>query len=297
MRKMTMMLLSTALVIGFAGCGTTSSSTTVAISEDSISLDNDASVEAEISIEEPIDPTSEAIVEDFEYEEPEIEADALWDHAEETPEETSSGALFSQPIPTASEMYSESDLDNYLANAKVNYQDYLSQDDVFMKFDAEGFMSACGYENVGGFNRQPYMARAGWWIERNGIKICYTILDNGTYAIHAENSTDSVCAVDLSYDDEDGIILSMDFFTSEMIAHRKVSMRQLKNLVAVAYCLSSSDEIDFARMPVIFGYRLNKLESLVNIDKELNFIYDNLRTDTKHVGQIGINAEEYVVYE
>lgn len=290
MRKIATMLLSTALIIGLAGCGVNNGSTTVATSEDTVKTPN---AESEISIDEPYGSTADT-AEEFEYDEPEIEADALWDNTQETSEEASNTSLFTQPIPGSSEMYSESDIDNYLANAKVNYQDYFSTSETGRThFDMDGFMEACGYENIGGFDAPNYYKMAAWWIERNGVKICYFLVDNGMFLIYASSGNESAIASDILRDSigEDDIITDCSFYVERMAICNGNSIEELKGNVAVAYYLSRND-VDLAKMPLSHKYLINVPENFIPLDKDLTYFYDQAATN----GNEEI-ATSYHVYE
>lgn len=267
MRKMTMMLLSTALVIGFAGCGATSSSTTVAISEDSVP----------VYIQEAEEATS-AITPETGNEEP-----------EEAP-----GMIFTLPVPTASEMLSGAELDDYLANAKVNYQDYIFEGEVRRQFDMDGFMEACGYEYAGGFDEPPCIPIAGWFISRNGIDYAYCMHDGGIFSIYAYDGVNGAVANDLVRTEDnksERLTPHYKFFSENGHFPDSVTMTELKAGVAVALYIAFGDG-DLSKLPITYSYRLEVLDTPFIVDRNLDFLYDINAIDAGAYA-----ATEYIVYD
>lgn len=285
MRKMMTMLLLTALIIGLTGCGTNNGSTTVTTSEDAFSS-NSISAETEVSIEEPTEPATDAIVEEFEYDEPEMEASAFEDYTEESEDTVfSAGSIYNLSDQRS---WTETDAIDYLNSVGTNWEKYLTNE----QFDLDKFANDLGYEFV---EIPEYHGQCFYWLSRGELSVCICIDVYDAISAYVENNSETVrIKSGHEADEPEEITIKCNYFDSDAsytFYRTPASRKRVEMLASLLSYFAKEDSINCLSLPYPISHDVVLYHAKLAISKDIPSFANKEYQDTMAPNSESIHKE------
>ena len=168
-----------------------------------------------------------------------------------------SGSVYTLPVGSKGEEWSESQLDNYLADCKPYQDNCIPNEKGNIKVDLDKLMKDFGFEYVATNDEgYPYPENV-YWKERGDLKIVATFTDINHLTLFFE--TPSSCALtvfpsSISHDNEKVRFRSEHMNDGNVLP--KTTVVHLKAIVACLKYASQEKQIDCCRMPYPESYEM-----------------------------------------
>ena len=184
-----------------------------------------------------------------------------------------SGKLYTLPVGSASEVWTEAQLDDYLEDCKAFHSNYTVKDNGLIKVDLGKMMEDFGFQYVGtnAPEQENYTVYDAYWKEQNGVKMVACFLDNNWFLIYAESGSDSACVAlhDISHPVEE------DFVSINTESLKRLNKTNFLHAKGIAACLKATTDLssfNLSRLPYASSYDLCLPENgSFNLKKQSDF--------------------------
>lgn len=189
---------------------------------------------------------------------------------------SSSKSLYTLPVGTKGEEWSEEQLDEYLASCKAYHENCKMNEKGKVKIDLDEFMKDFGFEYVGTFDEEGYDCSNIYWKQVGNTKVVTLYTERNFTRIYLDNGTDSAMVTYYGIPGtpfEDDIVT----FRSENFVGEKrlnpTSLLYVKSIAATLYQIANDlSNVDCARMPFPTEYTLDySVQGSFNLKKDVQY--------------------------
>lgn len=186
-----------------------------------------------------------------------------------------SGSVYTLPVGSPEEVWSESDLDAYLADCRPFQDNCVLDDKKRIKIDFDRMIEDFGFEYVG-TNSEIADEECVFWMQRGNLKYVVILTHTGQVYILLDTDYSSCCAMlfgvgNYASSDQKGILLSKHLQDGEYIG--KVTALHLKGIAASLKAVTSGEEFDAGRLPYPAKYDLRYPTNTVSISAKKDIEY------------------------
>ena len=168
-----------------------------------------------------------------------------------------SGKLYTLPVGSASEVWTEAQLDSYLKDCKA-YQNNCQPNEKGVVFlDIDAFMKDFGFEYIGTFEEKGYASYNVYWKKNKGVKTVVTFTGASHFFIFMDGDSDSACVVFDGAENRAGdtkVCIDTAHFTKTFPID--TTLVYIKGIAASLQAISNMDNLDCGRLPYAADYTL-----------------------------------------